>query len=94
MDRHISLKHDECFNHCLLCGIPMYSRKQLVAHHQQHAVRSVRCLYCDRAFLYKHEYKEHREKHHDSKDKKIRNQRPKKLILEQINYDYEFSISD
>lgn len=87
-------KHDECFNHCLLCGIPMYSKKELVAHHQQHALHSVKCLYCDKAFLYKHEYDEHRIRQHDRKEKKNRNQRAKRLILEQADYDYDCSMSE
>lgn len=93
-ERHKKSTHDECLNHCLFCGIPFLSQKQLLAHHEQHFLHSVKCLYCDRAFLYKRECEQHKKNHHHSGEKKIRNQNPRKLILERIDYDYDFYISD
>lgn len=72
----------------------MYSKKQLVAHHRQHALHSVKCLYCDRAFLYKYEYEEHKKEYHAGRERKTRNQRAKRLILGQMHYDYECTFSD
>lgn len=94
LDKHIDLKHDDCLNHCLYCGIPILSRRKLIAHHQEHSLHSVRCLYCDRAFLFKKDRDEHKRKYHRPNEKKIRNQNPRKLILNQIDYEDECSGSE